>query len=179
MLSLNDISMKPKLIGLFLAVGLIPLVLTALGAGYLSKDALLHEAFNQLVSVRDIKKAQLENSLAERRSDLKSLVKEVSNLQEVMFDKLKVVQALKKNSIEGLFAGIRGAVHVVKDDPGIAEAFEALNKAFIGSGETRAGYGALSCSFRHLHGRHPHLLPGLQARIGLYPAAIKPHLALT
>ena len=58
MTTLKDIKMKPKLIGLFLIVGLIPLVLVGWWSSKLATDALMAKSYGQLENVREIKKAQ-------------------------------------------------------------------------------------------------------------------------
>jgi len=45
MLSLKDVKMKPKLIGLFLALGIIPLVLVGFWAANLATGALMEKGF--------------------------------------------------------------------------------------------------------------------------------------
>ncbi|MBF0311343.1 MAG: HAMP domain-containing protein [Magnetococcales bacterium] len=67
---LADIRMRPKLIGLFLLVGLLPM----LGVGWYSAQQadheLMREAFNQLSAVRAIKKTQVERYFGERLGDI-------------------------------------------------------------------------------------------------------------
>ncbi len=73
MIKLKNIKMKPKLIGLFLVVGLIPLALI----GWISKntadDALMKKSFAQLEAIRDIKKSQVESFFSERMGDARVL----------------------------------------------------------------------------------------------------------
>ena len=65
MIQLKDIKMKPKLIGLFLAVGIIPLVIVGFWSSRLATEALMEKTYGQLESVRGIKKAQIEKYFAE------------------------------------------------------------------------------------------------------------------
>ena len=60
MLRLKNIGMKPKMIGLFLAVGLVPLTVIGWQSVRAGKDALVAKSFEQLVSIRDVKKNQIE-----------------------------------------------------------------------------------------------------------------------
>jgi methyl-accepting chemotaxis protein len=60
MIKLSDIRLKPRLITLFVLVGLIPLVVTGLQGFLVGKDALEAKSIQQLEAVRDIKKAQIE-----------------------------------------------------------------------------------------------------------------------
>ncbi len=72
-ITIKNIKIKPKLIGAFLIVGLIPLVVI----GYLSmekaKSGLMKQAFNQLESVQQIKQNQIKTFFQERIGDSKVL----------------------------------------------------------------------------------------------------------
>ena len=59
--SLNNIRIKPKLISLFLLVGLVPMILITWFALNKAEQALEQTSFNQLSAVRDIKKSQIED----------------------------------------------------------------------------------------------------------------------
>ena len=61
---LKDIKMKPKLIGLFLIVGIIPLVIVGWWASRLTTESLMEKSFGQLESVRGIKKAQIDHEFS-------------------------------------------------------------------------------------------------------------------
>ncbi|MEJ2660794.1 MAG: methyl-accepting chemotaxis protein, partial [Desulfobacteraceae bacterium] len=55
--------LKSKLLLAFLSVGIIPFVILAVVATNKASRALSQQAFNQLVSIRDIKKGQVERYL--------------------------------------------------------------------------------------------------------------------
>ena len=65
MLRLKDIKMKPKLMGLFLVIGLIPMTIGGWWAGRLATRSLMEKSFGQLESVRGIKAHQIEKFFAE------------------------------------------------------------------------------------------------------------------
>ncbi len=77
----RDIQMKPKLIGLFLAVGLLPLAIIGIIIAWLTSEAMMEQSFNQLESVRDIKKNQLQRFFDERKGDISVLADNVRLLQ--------------------------------------------------------------------------------------------------
>ncbi|MFW6373624.1 MAG: hypothetical protein ACOC3W_07990 [Thermodesulfobacteriota bacterium] len=52
--------MKPKLIGLFLLTGLIPLVVVGVWSSILGTDALMEKSYEELRALREIKKGQIE-----------------------------------------------------------------------------------------------------------------------
>ncbi|MEO5333440.1 MAG: methyl-accepting chemotaxis protein [Magnetococcus sp. YQC-5] len=72
-MKLSDIKMRPKLMGLFLLVGLIPLAATGWFAARQAEESLMKQAFNQLDAVQNIKKTQIEKYFAERFGDLNVL----------------------------------------------------------------------------------------------------------
>ncbi len=92
MAGLKDLKMKPKLILLFLLVGLIPMTITGWVANRLAGSSLMEASFKQMESVREIKKAQIEKYFVERQGDLgvltemvKTLKKSGANLTETDF----------------------------------------------------------------------------------------------
>ena len=100
MLRLKDVRMKPKLITLFLMVGIIPLALIGWWASQLAGDALLTKSFDQLQGVREIKKVQIESFFAERRGDMAVLVETVNAMQDNAEKNLEAVQVNKANAIK-------------------------------------------------------------------------------
>ncbi len=107
MIKLKDIKMKPKLIILFLFVGVIPLILLSILISWLTRNALMTRAYEQLEAVREIKKTQIERFFAERESDIAVLVENVEVLRENAFKKMKSSQELKKAQIEEFFSKLR------------------------------------------------------------------------
>lgn len=89
MMIFSHITMKPKLIGLFLAVGLLPLAVVGGLGSKLATDALTRQAYGQLQSVRDVKKTQIERFFAERQGDLGVLTEMVGTLCVEMLQKLR------------------------------------------------------------------------------------------
>ena len=73
MIGFKNIPMQPKLVGLFLAIGLLPLVLIGWLIGHQINKSLRERAFAQLETVREIRKIQIEDYVNERMSDLSVL----------------------------------------------------------------------------------------------------------
>ncbi|MEO5340598.1 MAG: methyl-accepting chemotaxis protein [Magnetococcus sp. MYC-9] len=65
--------MRPKLIGLFALMALLPLAIAGWYAAKKAQDALMTSAFNQLTGVQATKKGQIEKFFGERLSDIKVL----------------------------------------------------------------------------------------------------------
>ena len=70
MAGINNIKMKPKLIGAFLLAGLIPLATIALMSINKAQTALDTVAFNQLNSVQQIKKTQIQGHFDRMIADM-------------------------------------------------------------------------------------------------------------
>ena len=70
MIHFKNISMKPKLVGLFLFIGLLPLGLVGWFANQQASEALLTKSFAQLEAVREIRKGQIEDYFTERKGDI-------------------------------------------------------------------------------------------------------------
>lgn len=133
-MKLNNIKMKPKLIGLFLTVGLIPLLI-AVWISYTNSSATIQkQAFNQLKAVRDIKQAQIEKYFNEREGDMNVLVETVASLQQRAFEKLAAVQQIKKSQIEQYFRERFGDLEVYRKNQSVISAFKQFISAFNNGG---------------------------------------------
>jgi methyl-accepting chemotaxis protein len=73
MIKFKDIKMKPKLLTLFLLVGIVPLVIVGWIANNNARSALLEKTFEHLQSVRDIKKKEIQSFFALRMRDARML----------------------------------------------------------------------------------------------------------
>ncbi len=83
--------MKPKLMGLFLAVGIIPLVIVGWWSSNLAKQSLMEKSYGQLQSVREIKKGQIEKFFSERKGDIGVLKETVGTLRSEAFKKFEPI----------------------------------------------------------------------------------------
>ncbi len=136
---LNNIKMKPKLIGLFLIVGLIPLIVVAIFSMARAQSAMTQQAYNNLEAVHETKRAQIESYFEERQGDIGVLVETVSTLSQEAFAKLEAVQAIHIHQIDLYFETIENMVHVLKNNPTTAQAIEAFEEGFEAKGGTTGG----------------------------------------
>jgi len=130
MINLNNIRMRPRLIGLFLVVGLIPMALVGWLAANTAGNALLNQSFAQLEAVRQIKKVQVEQVFEDTRAAMASLVETVATLRSDAVNTLEAVRAAKKAQIEALFRTLTGQLRVARADPALRQALVALDGAF-------------------------------------------------
>ncbi len=139
MFSLNNIKMKPKLIGLFLVAGIIPIAIVGFFSNYKAQNALQHEAMGKLMAVREIKQKQIESFFNERRGDMGVLVETVDTLRNEAFKKLNAVNEIKKNQIEAFFNQKVAEATALAADPFIARAFKELDEALDAGGGYEGG----------------------------------------
>ncbi|MBF0609904.1 MAG: HAMP domain-containing protein [Magnetococcales bacterium] len=85
-MKLSDVNMRPKLVSLFLIVGLVPMIFVGWYSEKSADAALMKTAFGQLEAVRSIKKTQIEKFFAERHGDIAVLAKNadaITSLEEM------------------------------------------------------------------------------------------------
>jgi methyl-accepting chemotaxis protein len=73
-------NLKHKLLITFLSIALVPTIAIGLIASYISSTTLEEQAFSQLISVREIKKSQIENYFSERKGDIEILADSTSKI---------------------------------------------------------------------------------------------------
>jgi len=134
-MKLKDIRMKPKLIGLFLIIGLLPLMGIGGLSSWLSRDALIKKSYAQLQSVREIKKAQIEKYFTDCKGDINVLTEITGAFRKQAFDKLKAVQELKKAQVENYFQERFSDIDVLSQNETIIEAVHDFAAAFAQDGK--------------------------------------------
>jgi methyl-accepting chemotaxis protein len=103
MLQLKNIKLTPKLIGLFLLVGILPLAAIGIWASQLSSGALLDQSFGQLRSVRDIKERQITNYFDDNAVDLQVLTHTVQSLQTLALEEIEAIRSNQGEAVETYF----------------------------------------------------------------------------
>ena len=136
---MKDMTLKKKLLIVFLCVGIIPVVVLGVISLFKFSSALSAASFNQLTSVREIKKKQIESFFAEREGDMGVLVETVSTLRKEAFAKLEAVQMNKKEQLAAYFKSTENIIHALKDNPVSGQAIRQFEKAFMAEGEKAGG----------------------------------------
>ncbi|MCP4698164.1 MAG: response regulator [Gammaproteobacteria bacterium] len=124
-------SIKTRLLFYFLAIGLLPVIAAGVASVLQSRDALRNQALDQLTSVRENKKAQLDGLLIEKQQDMLALLEIVSTFKQAAFRKLKSVQQNKKMQVEGYFNERLSEIGVLSQSKSVAEALKQFNTAFL------------------------------------------------
>ena len=136
---LKDIPMKPKLIGLFLLTGLIPLVVVGVWSSILGTDALMEKSYGELRAVREIKKAQIERFFSEREGDMAVLVQTVEALRREAFQQLATVQEIKRAQLEDYFRKRISDVEILAAGDTISQALQEFKSAYVYEGDRVGG----------------------------------------
>lgn len=149
MLRLRDIKLRPKLIGLFLIVGIVPIAVVGIWSANRASAALMEKSYAQLVNVRDIKRGQIEAFFEERHSDLEVVTEMVANLEENAFDRLRIAHELKRSEVERYFNERLGDVQALAGNASLVAAIR------LGAyGPISAQYGAWFTRYVELYGYH-------------------------
>lgn len=132
--------LKGQLVVAFLACSLIPLAITAI-VGFISVRqsmlsleekagaALEEKAYDQLVAVRDIQKARVEEYLRDRQSDLNVLADIVHTLRDEALEKLTAVREIKRSAVERYFTSIENQILTFSEDPMVIGALGDFREA--------------------------------------------------
>ncbi|MBF0446036.1 MAG: cache domain-containing protein, partial [Magnetococcales bacterium] len=116
MLSLKNVRMRPKLIGLFLLVGLLPLATVGWFSSKESSQAMMDASFNKLKSMRKVKKSQIEAFFAERKGDMGVLVETVKTLRHEALEKLTAIRSIKHRQIDNYLESIVDDVQLLSEN---------------------------------------------------------------
>jgi methyl-accepting chemotaxis protein len=116
---------------LFTLAALVPFVILGIMAVQTAQQSFISSKFEQLNSIRGIKKGQIESFFNERQGDMGVLVETVGTLRKEAFAKLEAVQVIKKNQIEGFFNERMGDVTVLSKSKDVHQMFEILNQYHI------------------------------------------------
>ncbi len=126
----KNMKIRTKLLVAALAIGFIPVTIIGSFALLKSRQALSNQAFSQLESVREIKKAQLDAFFAERENDMHVLLDMVANLKQNASQKLQAVQNYQKAQLEWYFQERLNNLRILSKNHSIAQAIAKMDDAF-------------------------------------------------
>jgi methyl-accepting chemotaxis protein len=131
MIRLKDIRMRPKLIGLFLVVGLAPLALVGWYASRQASDALLDSTYQQLGAVRAIKQRQIDRYFTEREGDMAVLVETVDTMRREATERLKASAQVKVHAVERYLNTCQEQARTLAADLMVVEAIERFTSGAL------------------------------------------------
>lgn len=103
---LGKLKMGPKLIGLFLLVGLIPLSIIGFWSIVESRDALIKKSFDKLEAIRDNKKHSIEAYYEQRKNDVSVLANTVATFKKLLSYEIDTVNRETKVLVEQYINGL-------------------------------------------------------------------------
>jgi methyl-accepting chemotaxis protein len=140
MFRLKDIKLKPKLISLFLLVGLVPLAVVGFWSSSMSGSALMSDSYAQLRAIRDIKSSQVESYFAGVNDEVYSLSRTVDSLRQTAFQQLTSVHENQAEAVEHYFDTNAAARSDVTVGSQIDRAMNRIMDVRAGLGETGESY---------------------------------------
>ncbi len=99
----EDMKISVKLVIAFTMIGIIFITATTIFLSQ-SRAVLKHAMFEHLESVREDKKARVEDFFAERKNDVQVLSDIITAFYQAAIQKLERTQLLKKHLLEGYFS---------------------------------------------------------------------------
>jgi signal transduction histidine kinase/CheY-like chemotaxis protein len=118
-----------KLLLVFFFIGIVPAVVLASITLWQSQYALTEQAFNQLESLRELKKAQIDDFWSERRNGMQVLLNTVANLRQTAWQQLQSVQENKNAQIESYFQGRFNDIMILSRSEAVAQSIEQFSEA--------------------------------------------------
>jgi methyl-accepting chemotaxis protein len=130
MISLRDMGLGIKLSIAFLLVGVLPAATVGLIGLTTASDSLSRQAFQQLESVRELKKKQIENLIARSGKDMGVLVGMQTQIRAAALKDIDNVLKGARDQVESLFQKRFANLALLARDPEIAGALLAFAAAF-------------------------------------------------
>ncbi len=126
----RQVKLRTKLLTLFLAVGLIPFLTVAAVLVWRASGALESQVYSQLISMRDVKRGQLQQFFDEREADMGVLVETVNTLRDGAMSKLSALRDLKRRDVEQYFQLMGDQTASLAENPLVISAMRALRDSF-------------------------------------------------
>ncbi|MDM8517246.1 hypothetical protein QUF76_13675 [Desulfobacterales bacterium HSG16] len=125
-IKLKNIKMKPKLIGMFLIIGLVPLVLVSLWSARLSTNALVKKSFDQLTGSRESKKVQMQQFINDSKIDLEILVDTAESIKKEALEKIEIVSEFGTGILENWVRARMDDTHLLFLTPFYADSVKTI-----------------------------------------------------
>jgi methyl-accepting chemotaxis protein len=178
MIKLKNMKMKPKLLLLFLLVGLIPLGIVGWWSSNLAGNSLMDSATNQLRALRDVKKKQIEDYFQQSEENLSVLADTVKQIRHDSFAKLDSVQELKAGQLKQYFSKVRDDLAVLSKSEDVFSAYRELKEYHDNMGfGPRSAYDVETARYQRIWDKFDESLGKYVEDFGYYDIFVicKPH----
>jgi methyl-accepting chemotaxis protein len=139
MFRMKDIRLQPKLIALMLLVSIVPIALVAWWGNRIAHEALLESSYQQLTSIRATKASQIGELFEELEHDLAVLSETVGTVRKDAFERLEVVQRLKKGILQDFIDEYLDDMRVLAESREAGELYRELVRYHQETGVTADG----------------------------------------
>ncbi len=160
-------SLGAKLIASFLIVGLVPFAVIGTIAFFKAQNALRDTSSQELESLHEIKRKQVEDYFAEHRGDIEVLRNNMAAQKQAAFRKLTSIQEMKKRQVEQLLDNMKTDV----DGAAVAarEAFQDF-KAYHDEQNTSptGSLNVSSSAYKDIYDKHHDALSEVMQQKGYY-----------
>lgn len=129
-MNFGNLSLSKKLISAFLLVGIIPFTILGITALNNASSALEAQSFNQLESVRSIKKAQMEDYFSKTEHDMDVLRETVATLRQDAMSKLEAVRDNKANGLQAYLGMVKSQILTFAKSHVVVHGMEQMDEAF-------------------------------------------------
>jgi len=150
---------RTKLIGMFFITGILPLMIIGWWSFYQAKNSLMAKSYEQLESVREIKKTQILGSFKELEEDMGSLVETTEMFRESAFRQLASFQDSKANQVNLFFQHLFDGIKILSQGNRLLKVYSAMKQYHDDMGFTsRGAYDVLTSEYQDLwdeHSSHP------------------------
>jgi methyl-accepting chemotaxis protein len=124
------LNLRYRILLAFLIVGILPLAIYNLLSTHKMKKTVSDQIFQQLTSLRESKKQQLNNVFIELENNLGTAAETVSTMRQEALNKLTAVREVKKNAIERYFQSIQDQIITFSQDLMIVDAMSGFRNHF-------------------------------------------------
>ena len=131
------------------------------------RSVLAEQARSQLLSVREIKKKQLENMYKERKGDLAVLIETTSAFRKEAFDKLIAIREMKKNQLESVFSRQIKDIDQLRFSSDVRQTFRRVRQYHFKTKVSPTGpYNVTTAAYRKIYKENSAYLNSFVKRFG-------------
>jgi len=123
-------NISQKLLVITVMIGLAPMVIISSLAMSKIHHALTTQAFKQLHSVNQVKKAQIGQFFQQKQQDMAVLLAMIANLKQQAYQRLQSIQAHKKAQLEAYFQDIVTDSQLLAQSYAISQALYQFDRAY-------------------------------------------------
>lgn len=127
---IKNTKLSTKLLLSFLFLGITPFIIIGSMSIIKGRDALSIQVFGQLETMREIKKARINDYFSEHKKDMGFLLEIADSLKRAAFDKLAIAQQNKKRQVEQYFRDHIANLAVLSGTDSVADLLKRFEQAF-------------------------------------------------